>query len=48
MFWDPEVSGYLFRLLNFLHIPTKTVLAQSLLVPILDYADSCDLDLKEK
>lgn len=40
--------GYLFRLRNFLPIPTKIVLAQSLLLPILDYADSCYLDLKEE
>ena len=58
MSWDPQVSevsrkmfasvGYLFRLRNFLPIPTKIVLAQSLLLPILDYADSCYLDLKEE
>ncbi|CAF4846787.1 unnamed protein product [Pieris macdunnoughi] len=36
------------RLSNFLPICTKTMLAQSLLLPILDYADSCSTDLNEE
>ncbi|CAK1590978.1 unnamed protein product [Parnassius mnemosyne] len=53
--WGPQVSevsrrmfaavGSLRRLRNFLPIPTKVALAQSLLLPILDYADTCYLDL---
>ncbi|KAG7295249.1 hypothetical protein JYU34_022246 [Plutella xylostella] len=36
------------RLRNFLPTATKIALAQSLLLPILDYADSCYLDLTEE
>lgn len=36
------------RLRNFLPTATKTALAQSLLLPILDYADACYLDLTEE
>lgn len=36
------------RLRNFLPIKTKITLAQSLLLPILDYADVCYLDLTEE
>lgn len=35
------------RLRNFLPTATKIALAQSLLLPILDYADACYLDLRE-
>lgn len=35
------------RLRNLLPIPTKIALAQSILLPILDYADTCYLDLRE-
>ncbi|CAF4803245.1 unnamed protein product [Pieris macdunnoughi] len=41
-------SSTLRRLSNFLPIRTKTMLAQSLLLPILDYADSCSSDLNEE
>ncbi|CAH2098371.1 unnamed protein product [Euphydryas editha] len=57
MSWDPQICevsrkifasiGSLRRLRNFLPIPTKIALAQSLLHPILDYADTCYLDLRE-
>lgn len=53
--WIPhvnEVSRKLFatvkslkRLCNFLPIPTKVLIAQSLLLPILDYADTCFVNL---
>ncbi|KAL0829839.1 hypothetical protein ABMA28_003322 [Loxostege sticticalis] len=50
-----EVSRRLFasasslnRLRNFLPIPTKIALVQTLLLPILDYADCCYLDLSER
>lgn len=56
--WEPqlaEVSRKVFasaaslrRLRNFLPTATKTALAQSLLLPILDYADACYLDLTEE
>ena len=56
--WKPQISelsrklfssiASLRRLRNFLPIPTKVALAQSLLLPILDYADCCYLDLKEE
>lgn len=56
--WAPqiaEVSRKLFasaaslrRLRNFLPTTTKIALAQSLLLPILDYADACYLDLTEE
>ncbi|CAK1594782.1 unnamed protein product [Parnassius mnemosyne] len=56
--WAPQVSevsrrmfasvGSLRRLSNFLPIPTKIALAQSLLLPILDYADTCYLNLNEE
>lgn len=56
--WGPqmdEVSRRMFasasslrRLRNFLPTATKTALAQSLLLPILDYADACYLDLTEE
>lgn len=36
------------RLKNFLPMATKTALAQSLLLPILDYADICYLDATEE
>lgn len=55
--WDPQlqaVSRRIFasgaslnRLRNFLPTATKVSLAQSLLLPILDYADACYLDLTE-
>lgn len=41
-------AGSLRRLRNFLPTSTKTVLAQSLLLPVLDYADACYLDLTEE
>lgn len=41
-------SNSLRRLSNFLPIRTKTMLAQSLLLPILDYADSCTSDMNEE
>lgn len=40
-------AGSLRRLRNFLPTATKVALAQSLLLPILDYADACYLDLTE-
>ncbi|CAG9126421.1 unnamed protein product [Plutella xylostella] len=40
--------GSLRRLRNFLPTATKIVLSQSLLLPILDYADSCYTDLTEE
>lgn len=56
--WGPQLSeisrrmfasmGSLRRLRNFLPIATKISLAQSLLLPILDYADSCYLDVTEQ
>ncbi|CAH2099536.1 unnamed protein product [Euphydryas editha] len=56
--WIPQLSelsrklfaaiGSLRRLQYFLPLPTKIALAQSLLLPILDYADTCYLDLKEE
>lgn len=56
--WAPQLSemsrklfaaiGSLRRLQYFLPLPTKITLAQSLLLPILDYADTCYLDLKEE
>lgn len=56
--WEPqiaEVSRKVFasaaslrRLRNFLPTTTKTALVQSLLLPILDYADACYLDLTEE
>lgn len=56
--WAPQVSevsrkvfasiGSLRRLKNFLPIPTKITLAQSLLLPILDYADTCYINLSEE
>ncbi|CAK1584654.1 unnamed protein product [Parnassius mnemosyne] len=56
--WAPQISevsrrmfasvGSLRRLSNFLPIPTKIALAQSLLLPILDYADTCYLNLNEE
>lgn len=55
--WAPQIqelsrkifasAASLRRLRNFLPIATKTALAQSLLLPILDYADACYLDLTE-
>ena len=58
MSWDSQVSevsrkifaslGSLRRLRNFLPIPTKISLANTLLLPILDYADICYLDLREE
>lgn len=55
--WIPQVnevsrkifaaSHSLRRLQNFLPYSTKVTLAQSLLLPILDYADVCYLDLTE-
>lgn len=57
MSWVPyvnEISRKIFatmrhlrRWKNFLPIKTKTALAKSLLLPILDYADACYLDLSE-
>lgn len=54
--WDPPVSelikkmfstvSFLRKLLYFLPLPTKNMVAQSLLQPILHYADTCYLDLK--
>ncbi|KAG7302626.1 hypothetical protein JYU34_012573 [Plutella xylostella] len=41
-------AGSLRRLRNFLPTATKIVLSQSLLLPILDYADSCYPDLTEE
>ena len=56
--WEPQIvevskkiyaaSASLRRLRNFLPIPTKIALANSLLLPILDYADICYLDIKEE
>lgn len=56
--WDAQVgevsrkvfasAGAINRLRNFLPIPTKVALVQALLLPILDYADCCYLDLSEK
>lgn len=40
-------AGALRRLRNFLPTTTKIALAQSLLLPILDYADACYLDLTQ-
>ena len=58
MSWDSQVSevsrkifaslGSLRRLRNFLSIPTKISLANTLILPILDYADICYLDLREE
>lgn len=55
--WGPQLAetsrkifasaGALRRLRNFLPTTTKTALAQSLLLPIIDYADVCYLDLTE-
>lgn len=55
--WGPQLTAVsrkvfasgasLRRLRNFLPTATKVTLAQSLLHPILDYADSCYLDLTE-
>lgn len=55
--WEPQLAetsrklfasaGSLRRLRNFLPTSTKTALVQSLLLPILDYADACYLDLTE-
>jgi hypothetical protein len=55
--WVPQMSevsrkmfasvGSLRRLRNFLPLATKIALAQSLLLPILDYADICYPDLSE-
>lgn len=42
------IKSSLRRLRNFLPTATKVALAQSLLLPILDYADSCYLDLTEE
>lgn len=57
MSWDAQIketcrkiyaaAGSLRRLRNFLPTATKTALAQSLLLPILDYADVSYLDLTE-
>ncbi|CAH2230679.1 jg5398 [Pararge aegeria aegeria] len=57
MSWVPQVSemsrkifaavGYLRRWKKFLPLKTKILLANSLLLPILDYADICYLDLSE-
>lgn len=43
-----SILSHLLRLHKFLPIPTKIALAQSFLIPILHYADSCYLDLKEE
>lgn len=40
-------AGSMRRLRNFLPTATKVELAQSLLLPVLDYADACYLDLTE-
>ena len=58
MSWDSQLCdvsrkmfaslGSLKRLRNFLPIPTKIALANTLLLPILDYADPCYLDLREE
>lgn len=55
--WVPQISeisrkmfaslGSLRRLRSFLPLATRIALAQSLLLPILDYADICYLDLTE-
>ncbi|CAG4951495.1 unnamed protein product [Colias eurytheme] len=55
--WVPQVKAVskrvfaaansLKRLSRFLPIPTKVMLAQSLLLPLLDYADSCYTNLSE-
>lgn len=55
--WGPQLeavsrklyasAGSLRRLRNFLPTATKVALAESLLLPILDYADACYLDLTE-
>lgn len=41
-------AGSLRRLRNFLPTATKAALAQSLLLPVLDYADACYLDLTQE
>lgn len=56
--WKPQLefiskkvfsaAGSLRRLRNFLPIPTRIALAQSLILPILDYADISYLDLTEE
>lgn len=56
--WGPQICeisrrlfasvGSLRRLRNLLPIPTKIALAHSLLLPILDYADTCYLDITEE
>ncbi|CAH2237662.1 jg11339 [Pararge aegeria aegeria] len=56
--WSPQVAevsrkvfasiGYLKRWKNFLPVKTKISLAQSLLLPLLDYVDSCYPDLTEE
>lgn len=56
--WKPQLEmvsrkmfasfGSLRRLRNFLPTATKVELAQSLLLPILDYADTCYLDVTEE
>ncbi|CAG9791721.1 unnamed protein product [Diatraea saccharalis] len=55
--WGPQLqsisrklyasAALLRRLRNFLPTTTKVALAQSLLLPVLDYADACYLDLSE-
>ena len=56
--WEPQINqlsrklygavASLRRLRNFLPIPTKIVLANTLLLPILDYADTCYLDISDE
>lgn len=41
-------AGLLRRLRNLLPYPTKIALAHNLLLPILDYADTCYIDITKE